>query len=153
MPLPIGDVTPQGLGFLLEVAHRARRRNWELALGGLGLTAAQATLLRIIVAHPGNGVRWLSRELQSDATNVQRVAESLLTKGLCERRQDPDDARRLPFYPTEEGVRRAAVAARAAQRVEHQLQDALGPTRYRQLVAGLSALLRYDTAASEGTTP
>lgn len=147
--MPVGDVTPRGLGFLLAVAHRARQCNWEAALNGMALSAPQAALLRLVVAHPGQGIRWQARELQTDPTNVQRIAGTLIAAGLCERRRDPEDARRRPLYPTEAGVQRAAVVARAAQRAERQLAAALGPRRYRLLTASLNALIVHDRRAFE----
>jgi len=141
---PDGDVAPEGLGFLLGVAHRTRRRAWEAELTDLGLTAPQAALLRLVVAQPGRGVRRLASELRTDPMNVQRVAVTLIAAGLCEHRRDPDDARRRPLHPTDAGIRRSAALADRARRAEQELFGALGPERYHDLCNGLLALVHHD---------
>ena len=149
------DVAPTGLGFLLGfllgVAHRAHRRAWEADLADLHVTAPQAALLRLITAEPGQGVRQLARGLGTDPMNVQRVAESLITAGLCEARHDPGDSRRRPLYATELGARRAVAVAQRAESAELDLIDALGEDLYHTLLAGLQALIDHDRRALETT--
>ena len=137
-------MAPHGVGFLLGVAHRARRRAWEADLADLELTAPQAALLRLIAAQPGSGVRRLARDLGTDPMNVQRIAETLGAAGLCEPRQDPSDARRRPLYPTEKGRHLARAVAHRAERAEQDLIDALDAERYHALLAGLDALVDHD---------
>jgi MarR family transcriptional regulator for hemolysin len=135
---------PDGLGYLLGIAHRARRRAWEASLADLGLTAPQAALLRLIAARPGSGVRRLARELGTDPMNIQRISETLITAGLCEPRRDPGDARRRPLHPTDRGRGLADVIDRRAADSEEQLAAALGAPAYHALVAGLHDLLDHD---------
>lgn len=137
-------VALKGLGFLLGVAHRARRRAWEAELADLDMTAPQAALLRLIAAEPGHGVRQLARRLETDPMNVRRVAESLIASGLCEARRDPGDARRRPLYPTEQGSRRAGAITERAGRAEAGLLRALGHERYHELLATLAELADHD---------
>ena len=137
-------MAPHGVGFLLGVAHRARRRAWEADLADLDLTAPQAAVLRRIAAQPGSGVRRLARDLETDPMNVQRVAETLGAAGLCEPRQDPSDARRRPLYPTEKGRHLARAVAHRAARAEQDLIDALNAERYHALLAGLQTLVDHD---------
>ncbi len=138
------DVAPQGLGFLLGIAHRARRRVWEADLADLELTAPQAALLGLVAAQPGSGVRRLARDLGTDPMNIQRIARTLIASGLCESRQDPDDARRRPLYPTGNGRQQAQTVARRALDAERHLLEALGPVCYQALLAGLCALADCD---------
>ncbi len=144
-------MAPHGVGFLLGVAHRARRRAWEADLADLELTAPQAALLRLIAAQPGSGVRRLARDLGTDPMNVQRIAETLRAAGFCEPRQDPSDARRRPLYPTHEGRRLASAVAHRAQRAEQDLIDALDVERYHALLAGLDALVDHDRRTLDPT--
>ena len=88
-----------GLGFLLGVTHRERRRAWESQLADLHITAPQAALPRLVSGHPGRGIRLLARKLATDLMNVQRLADSLAHRQLLETRVDPADARRRPLYP------------------------------------------------------
>ncbi|MHB8457785.1 MAG: MarR family winged helix-turn-helix transcriptional regulator [Acidimicrobiales bacterium] len=144
-------MAPHGVGFLLGVAHRAQRRAWEAELADLDLTAPQAALLRLIAAQPGSGVRRLARDLGTDPMNAQRVAETLLSAGLCEPRQDPSDARRRPLYPTEKGRHLARAVAHRAERAEQDLIEALDAERYHALLAGLGALVDHDRRTLDPT--
>lgn len=135
---------PEGLGFLLGVAHRARRRAWEAELADLGLSAPQAAVLRIIGAHPGIGVRQLARTLGTDPMNARRIAETLLAAGCCEARRDPVDARRRPLQLTPSGQKLAQMVARKAGDTEEALVNTLGSGAYAALVAGLHLLIQRD---------
>src|SRR5487761_1152378 len=149
-----GELAPHGLGYLLGIAHRARRRAWEAELADLGLTAPQAALLRLIAARPGSGVRRLARELGTDPMNTQRISETLIAAGLCQPRRDPGDARRRPLHPTGRGRELADVIARRAAGSEQQLAAALGAPAYHALVAGLHDLLDHDQdRAPDGRAP
>ncbi|MHB1837971.1 MAG: MarR family winged helix-turn-helix transcriptional regulator [Solirubrobacteraceae bacterium] len=145
-------MAPHGVGFLLGVAHRARRRAWEADLADLELTAPQAALLRLIAAQPGSGVRRLARDLGTDPMNVQRIAETLGAAGLCEPRQDPSDARRRPLYTTEKGRHLARAVAHRAERAEQDLIDALDVEHYHALLAGLDALVEHDRRTLDPTS-
>lgn len=143
-PAADGDVAPDGLGFLLGVAHRGRRRAWETRLADLEITAPQAALLRLVTAQPGQGVRQLARRLGTDAMNARRVAETLIAAGLCQAGQDPGDARRRPLHPTDKGRVLAGEVARRAEQAEADLIEALGDGPYGRLLGGLRALIDHD---------
>lgn len=142
------DPAPQGVGFLLGIAHRARRRAWEANLADLGLTAPQAAVLRLVAARPGNGVRHLARALGTDPMNSRRIAEALISAGLCEARQDPLDARRRPLHLTERGQQLASEVSRRARQEEDRLLIELGTRRYGELLEVLRTL-----AAAEQPDP
>ncbi|MCU4185126.1 MarR family winged helix-turn-helix transcriptional regulator [Acidiferrimicrobium sp. IK] len=134
-----------GVGFLLGVAHRARRRQWEGRLSDLGLTAPQAAMLRLVTAEPGQGVRGLGRRLGTDAMNAQRIVETLVAGGLCSARRDPADARRRPLYPTDRGTQLAERVAERASDAELHLANTLGADTYRSLTNALRAVIELDT--------
>lgn len=138
-----------GVGFLLGVAHRARRRQWEGRLADLGLTAPQAAMLRLVTAEPGQGVRRLGRRLGTDAMNAQRIVETLVAGGLCVARRDPDDARRRPYYPTDRGTLLAERVAVRARDAEVHLADTLGANTYRSLTTALRAVIEFDTKTED----
>ena len=81
-PADESEVAPHGVGFLLGVAHRARRRAWEADLADLDLTAPQAAVLRRIAAQPGSGVRRLARAV---AHRAQRAEQDLIDALNAER--------------------------------------------------------------------
>jgi DNA-binding MarR family transcriptional regulator len=141
---PGRDVAPAGLGFLLGAAHRARRRVWEATLVDLDLTAPEAAALRAITAHPGIGLRQLSRALVTDVMNARRLSVSLIQAGLCENRPDPQDARRRPLHPTPAGQTLALVVADRAVGSEQELRQLLGGDTYAAVLSGLRRLADHD---------
>jgi DNA-binding MarR family transcriptional regulator len=76
--------------------------------------------------------------------NIQRIAETLRAAGLCEARQDANDARRRPLYPTAEGQQLADTVARRADDAEQQLCVALGSEHYVALMSELQRLVAHD---------
>lgn len=136
-----------GVGFLLGVAHRARRRKWEMDLVDLGLTAPQAAILRVLAAQPGLGVRDLARRLGTDPMNAQRITETLISAGLCEAGRDPTDARRRPVYPTERGSQLARTVSDRARQSEGALADSLGKYTYEVLADALRLVISFDGVA------
>jgi len=142
------DPAHQGVGFLLGMAHRARRRAWEANLADLGLTAPQAAVLRLVAGRPGSGVRHLARALGTDPMNSRRIAEALIAAGLCEARHDPLDARRRPLHLTARGQQLAGEVSRRARQDEDRLRAELGTRRYGELLEMLRAL-----AATEQSDP
>ena len=143
----LASSAPTGLGFLLGAAHRARRRAWEASLSDLDLTAPQAAALRSVAAHPGMGLRELSRALVTDVMNARRLGAGLVAAGLCEYRIDLRDARRRPLYPTEAGLEVAEVVARRAVLSEQHLSRVLGPEVHATVVSALRRLTE-DTPTS-----
>lgn len=147
------DLAPAGLGFLLGAAHRTRRRAWEATLSDLDLTAPQAAALRTITAHPGIGLRQLSRVLITDVMNARRLSAYLVEADLCEYRTDPRDARRRPLHPTRAGLEVAVVVAHRAARSEQDLRRVLGPDLHDTLLFGLRRLVDHPPAVSAPTLP
>lgn len=133
-----------GLGFLLGVAHRGRRRAWEAELSDLGISPPQAALLRLVSRHPGGGIRELARRMVNDPMIVQRLAGTLIDKGLLETHADPTDARRRPLYLTVAGEQLAAITVDRAAHVEQQLEVGLGQGTYVALMDALSRLVEND---------
>lgn len=148
LPSPASTADNPGVGYLLGVAHRARRRAWEADLADLGLTAPQSAVLRLLAARPGAGVRWLSRALVTDPMNVQRIAMTLLAAGFCEVRPDPDDGRRRPLHLTDAGQRLAALVTTRAEDAERRLVTRLGAREYAALTTGLRRLLELERSAN-----
>ena len=128
------DGEDEGQAEVVEVVHMA-------ILADLGLTAPQAAVLRLVAGQPGSGVRHLARMLGTDPMNTQRIAEILITGGLCEPRHDPRDGRRRPLHPTEKGRALADEVARRAQREEERLLAMLGRRQHHALIDGLGCLV------------
>ena len=139
-----------GIGFRLGRAHRRLRSAWESRISDLGLTSAQAAVVRAVVEQPGTGLRELARRLHADPMNVKRLADSLERAGLLLSTSDPADRRRRVLLPTPQGTGIAGEIAARAVAWGVRLEGVLGPAG----MASLQALLdRLETglAAQAGT--
>lgn len=135
-----------GLSLLLGVAHRQRRRAWELQIADLEMTAPQAALLRLVASDPGLGVREIARRLATDPMNVARLADGLHGRKLIETLPDPADARRRPLHPTSAGRGLAAELDDRAEEQERRLASELGEPAYDALLDGLTRLAELEVA-------
>jgi DNA-binding MarR family transcriptional regulator len=144
---------PTGLGFLLGVAHRERRRDWEARLADLSLTAPQAALLRLVTSNPGRGIRRLARELATDPMNIARLADSLAERQLIETRADPAGARHRALYPTAADQRLAVVIMDRVAKDEEQVASQLGTDAYAALLHGWTRLVQTHRPLQEPGGP
>ena len=103
-PTPSATGLESGIGFRLGRAHRRLRSAWESRIADLGLTGAQAAVVRAVAEQPGTGLRELARKLRADPMNVKRLADSLERVGLVRSTTDPADRRRRVLLPTAEGT-------------------------------------------------
>ncbi|WP_084958727.1 MarR family winged helix-turn-helix transcriptional regulator [Thermoactinospora rubra] len=104
-----------------------------------GITAAWWQVLGVVLAEP-LPVAGIARRMGMTRQGVQRIADLLVDKGLCEYRPNPAHRRAKLLQPTPEG--RAAVekivpghAAFAAR-----LAEELGEAEFREIVAALKRL-------------
>ena len=91
----------QKLFFEIGMDHRARVGS---ALGGLGLTFAQAHALRLLDPELPLPMSALADRLFCDASNVTGIADRLETRGLVERRSAEGDRRVKALTLTPAGV-------------------------------------------------
>ena len=139
-PTPSATGLESGIGFRLGRAHRRLRSAWESRIADLGLTGAQAAVVRAVAEQPGTGLRELARKLRADPMNVKRLADSLERAGLLRSTTDPADRRRRVLLPTAEGT---AVSERLSGRAvtwNAHLEGLLGPADLATLQALLDRL-------------
>jgi DNA-binding MarR family transcriptional regulator len=91
----------QKLFFEIGMDHRARVGS---ALGGLGLTFAQAQALRLLDPELPLPMSALADRLFCDASNVTGIADRLESRGLVERRSAEGDRRVKALTLTPAGV-------------------------------------------------
>ncbi|UGT58233.1 MarR family winged helix-turn-helix transcriptional regulator [Nocardia asteroides] len=116
-----------------------------------GLTAAWWQVLGAVLAEP-LPVAGIAREMGITRQSVQRIADLLVAKGLCEYRPNPAHRRAKLVAATEEG--RAAVHQINPQHaaIARKLAAALGPTQFAATVTTLTHLSTVlDTIVTEGT--
>ncbi len=137
---PAPPALESGIGFRLGRAHRRLRSAWESRIADLGLTSAQAAVVRAVAEQPGTGLRELARKLRADPMNVKRLADSLERAGLLRSTNDPADRRRRVLLLTPEGM---AVSDRLSGRAvtwNAHLEGLLGPADLATLQALLDRL-------------
>lgn len=67
------------------------------------ISPAQMTLLDKIFEHPGCGVQDIADYLDISPPTVSVGVSKLEESGMVERKPNPNDARSVQFYPTEQG--------------------------------------------------
>ncbi|MBV2353800.1 MarR family transcriptional regulator [Streptomyces sp. J2-1] len=118
------ELTLDVVQLIAEVVARYHA-DYEEAAAAHTLTGAQARLLGLLSLEP-LPMRKLAQRLRCEPSNVTGIVDRLETRGLVERRPDPDDRRVKLAAVTEEGGR-----------VAGDLRDGL---RFaREPLAGLSA--------------
>ncbi len=121
-----------GSAFLLAQvgAHAASR--FAERLEPLGLTPPQAGLMRQVAQTPGQSQRALADALAVHATRLVSLVDDLESRGLIERRRDPDDRRNQRLHLTPAGHEMMGEIARVAREHERNLLAALdAPERAR----------------------
>ncbi|AYF77465.1 MarR family transcriptional regulator [Nocardia yunnanensis] len=136
------------VGFLLAQLGAYAANRFAERTGTLGLTPAQAGLLRLLIAQPGRSQRELADELGMPPSRFVQFADTMESRGLIERKRNPDDRRQHALYLTEEGRETLLRLGAVARESEQHLCRSLTPEEH----ATLSELLAR-IAADQGLTP
>lgn len=119
-----------------------------LAERGAELTPEQYFIFFKINSRPGASQAELADPLLGDYPNVTRLVDSLVRRGLAERRPAPDDRRRHALYLTEEGRKLAGELIPAVLAERGKLTAGLPPEAVANFTAVLHAVER--NAAERG---
>jgi DNA-binding MarR family transcriptional regulator len=147
--LPDDEARAPSLGRLLKRAYRAWSKVLRGQLEPLALTPVQVAALRELYCCDGLSLGGIARRLKADPPTMSGVVDGLVNAGFVERREDPDDRRKLRLYLTDQ-----------ARAIEGELQDAAEQCE-RALIAGftpaevelLKALLGRLCEAAESSSP
>ncbi len=126
-------------------ASRAARK-MDAALNALlaeqGLTVLEALVLTAIFFEKPGAIKpsQLAVAFEMTRGGVSHCLASLEAKGLVRRRIDPEDARAFQLLLLPTGRRRAARVAGILDRMQRQLETALGVARLDATIAGLCAV-------------
>lgn len=130
-----GDPGQSLLAQLINQAFYYTRRSFDEALRELGLTAAQAGVLRRICDNPGiTGVE-ISRRMYTTPQAAQLILATLEGKGLIERKTDPASKRIVRSFITEDGRQTLDQAMPSMWAVERGLEGTLTAQECRRLCA------------------
>lgn len=88
-------------GSLIALLYRKANAFWTLQLKECGLCAAEYPVMLLLYRSDGITQEEISREVQVDKSAVTRVLQSLMKKGLVERKKDRDDRRCNRIFLTE----------------------------------------------------
>jgi DNA-binding MarR family transcriptional regulator len=135
--LSYGDLD-EHFGYVLRRAQLAGFEAFHQATARLDITPARYTALVIVGANPGLSQSALGAALGTARSGAMALADWMETRGLVERRHQPDDGRAWGLHLTRRGEARlrdlkrrvrandAAFAARLTPEERNQLRELLG---------------------------
>jgi len=127
------------LRFLILAAQREGNRMLSQALRPLGITPAQAEVLRLLQDHQPLTLFGLGELLVCESgASPSRLVDRLVTAGLVSRVESPTDRRQVSLTLTADGRR----VARRVATVEEQLYLKLDAATAGHDTSGVIALLR-----------
>lgn len=129
-----------GAGFRLSRVARIRRSRWAEQLDSLGLTPAQASILRGASDNSTQSLRSLARTLGTDAMSVKRCVDELETRGFLSSGSAPDDRRPRVVNLTRSGKKLVGVLEDLVAQQEENLRAFFSPSEYNQLLMVLDRL-------------
>ena len=137
-PSPPQLLLENHLCFLFHRISRDLDAAYRPLLGELGLTYPQYLAMLVLWERDGRSVGELGQELCLDSGTLSPLLRRLESRGLLERRRDPDDERRVTLHLTRDGW--------ALRRKARSIPDSLGrtivddPAAYLQLHAQLTQI-------------
>jgi DNA-binding MarR family transcriptional regulator len=131
-------------------AHAAARFAERLA--PLKLAPQHAGILRVIGTSAGLSQRALGERLGVLPSRLVALVDELETRGLVERRDDPQDRRTYALHLTEKGRAMLEEIGRAAREHQESLCAALGEPD-RQVLAALLARIAEEQGLTAGVHP
>ena len=148
------------VGYLLWRVTTKMRAAVDRALGPLGLTHAQYTLLASLYGYSRSGARPSQREL-ADWTGlepifVSKLARALEQAGLISRATHPSDPRAVQLGLTDSGAETAERAIAIVHALQEELTASIGGTRSqrnRALVHTLETLLGSNDRSDDMAPP
>lgn len=93
---------PQNAFLLAQIGAHAAGRFAE-RIKAIGLTPAQAGLLRLVAWEPGQSQQAMAAKLRTPASRLVLLVDALEERGLIERRRHPEDRRQYALHLTEAG--------------------------------------------------
>lgn len=135
-------------------ANRIARR-MDAALNQIlapeGLTGFEALMLSAIFFERRGTIKPsdLSATFQTTRGNVSHCLSSLEAKGYVRRRIDPDDARAFQLMVTPQGKARAVRVVGILDRVQRQIEAAMGETELAAMLAQMKAVEELCSRTAE----
>jgi DNA-binding MarR family transcriptional regulator len=132
------------LRFLILGAQREGSRQLAAALAPLGLTPAQAEVVRCVADNGPMSLRELGAMLVCETGSPSRLVDTLVGREVVARREDTTDRRQVTLTLTAEGKR----LDRAVRKIEDALYERIGSLLGSERIRAGLALLRPLVAGS-----
>jgi MarR family transcriptional regulator, organic hydroperoxide resistance regulator len=116
------------LRYRVLAAQRDGNRTLASLLKPVGVTPAQAEVLRVLDAPEPLTLSRIGEQLVCEPGSPSRLVSSLVEAGLVARRAHPSDARATTLELTADGRERASQVAAAETRFYHELRQRLTST-------------------------
>jgi MarR family transcriptional regulator for hemolysin len=126
MKVPLMDVEPPTLAFLLHDVARLLKKRLEQHSRGSGLTRSQWQILAYLAQNEGINQKGLAELLEIEPITLGRIVDKLETLGLIERHPHPTDRRTRLLHLVE-----------AARPKLEQIRE-LGDVTHKKALAGVS---------------
>jgi DNA-binding MarR family transcriptional regulator len=142
------SVRPARIGFLLTQLGTFASDWFALKTRDLGITPAEAGVLRIVGRQPGINQRDLAQKLGTAQSRVVALIDSLQGAGLVNRTRSASDRRNQELHLTEEGRAIVKSLRTLAEEQEAEIADGLSPgdrTKLYELLLKLSAARGLDS--------
>lgn len=134
---------PALLGYRLRVAQLALFRDFEVALGDLGLSPGRVGVLVLVDANPGVSQIRLAEAIGLDRSSLVPVLDRLARAGLLERRPGPD-RRTNGLWLTPAGRRLLQTVKRRVRSHESRVAAGLSAAERATLMTLLDRIARGD---------
>jgi DNA-binding MarR family transcriptional regulator len=131
----------QRTGYLIVQADLRLRRRTDQALASLGLQVRHFAVLAVLAGIQPCPQQQLARRLGMTETGIVPVIDDLQALDLVQRSRDPRDRRRYALTLRDQGRRKLAAAADAAETVRAEIVRTLGSDAEEELRTLLQALV------------
>jgi len=134
--------------FLLAQVGAHAASKFAARLAALQLAPPHAGIMRILGAQPAITQQALAAALGMQPSRLVALVDELETRGLIERRENPDDRRSYALHLTEKGRATLEAIGRVGREHQQALMAALNDDEQRQL-----AILLRRIADQQGLAP
>lgn len=142
---------PPAAFLLAQVGAHAASKFAE-RLAKLNLAPPHAGILRILSSSPAITQQALAAGLGTVPSRLVALIDDMETRGLVERRENPDDRRRYALHLTDKGRSTLDTIGRVAREYSQSLLGALSADEQRQL-AGLLQRVADEQGLTRGVHP
>lgn len=138
--------------YLIKQLESGLRRPFMATITAHGMSGAQYTALTVLDRLPGLTSSELARRSFVRAQTMAETLAPLIEAGLVRREVDPEHARQILLFITEEGRERVRAMRVDVQELEDRLTSAMDDAQAAQLET-LLRLARHGLRSAEGRPP